>query len=247
MSPRTVLITGGTRGIGHALVEHFARLGLQVITTASSEEGAQSLRSLLSDKELSAVKVLPLDLGCQQSIDGFVSALLEINPTLDILINNAGITQDQISLRLKREHWDRVIDVNLTGTFFLTKAILRCMLKKRFGRIIFLSSIVASIGNPGQANYCASKAGLLGMMRSLSLEFAAKDITVNTISPGFIETDMTKALTDEQRQVMIEKIPCRKIGCPKDICYAAEFLASEKAHYITGQNLHVNGGLFFSP
>lgn len=246
MLDQTILITGGSRGIGQALVQHFSAKYHTVITTATSSEKANKAQEEFHNQGQKNIHVLPLDLGNKESITAFTNQLKENKITPEALINNAGITQDNISLRLSEEQWSSVIDVNLSGTFFLTKALMRNMLKNRQGRVIFLSSVVASTGNPGQANYCASKAGILGLMRSLALELGSKNITVNAISPGFIETDMTAKLTEQQRQVMLDKIPSNKFGSPADICHAAEFLCSKNAGYITGQNLNINGGLYIT-
>lgn len=242
---KQVLITGGTRGIGFALVQHFAQNPENsIITTATTIDGAQELRKKLHELSITNVHVHPLLLGSKSSLEEFLSEIKNRDFSCDILIHNAGVTSDNVALRMSEQQWDQVLQVNLTGAFSLTKGILRSMLKKRAGSILFLSSVVAAMGNPGQANYCASKAGVLGLMRSLSLEYASKNITVNAISPGFIETDMTDKLTHDQVQKMKERIASERFGQPEDICHAADFLTSSKARYITGQNLHINGGLY---
>lgn len=242
---KNILITGGTRGIGFALVQHFAQnTSNRVLTTATSDSGVQNLKEKLESLSLNNVLVKKLILGSKDSLTSFLQEIKDENFPCDTLIHNAGITQDNVALRMSDQQFEDVINVNLTSAFSLTKGILRSMLKKRSGSIVFLSSVVASMGNPGQANYCSSKAGVLGLMRSLSLEYASKNITVNAVSPGFIETDMTRKLTEAQVQKMQERIACERFGQPEDICHAVDFLTSSKASYITGQNLHVNGGLY---
>lgn len=243
---KTALVTGGSRGIGQSLATHLSKTYSNIITTASSAVSVQKAQEFYLSQNLNNIKVFELNLKDIKSIDGFLSQLKSLSISPDIVLNNAGITNDNISLKMSIEQWSSVIDVNLNGTFYLTKGLLRGMLKKRYGRVVFISSVVASMGNPGQANYCAAKAGLLGLMRSLSLEYASKGITINAISPGFIETDMTAELTDTQRRKMLENIPAGRFGETKHICHAADFLVSEDASYVTGQNIHVNGGLYIT-
>lgn len=238
---RTVLVTGASRGIGLAVFKHFLAAGHYVIGTAVSEGGVKAISDAVAAGQGQSMQ---LDLGSVESIQAFATALKEQGQQVDIIVNNAGITQDTLSLSMKAEQWDRVIDTNLSGTFKLIQALLRPMLKKRFGRIINLSSVVGSTGNPGQCNYSASKAGLEGMTRSLAHELSKRGITVNAIAPGFISTDMTDELNDEQRAAMLEKIPAGRMGRVEDIAHSVAFLASDEAEYITGQTLHVNGGMY---
>lgn len=242
---RTVLVTGASRGIGLAIAQSFAQSGAFVIGTATSIDGAKKFEELLLANGFSG-KGLILNLADDQSINEFFEELKKLHHPVEILINNAGITKDMISLRLKIEDWNDVILTNLTGTFRVTQHVLKNMLRMPHARIINISSIVASIGNPGQANYCASKAGLIGMMKSLALEVASRGITINTISPGFIETDMTAKLPEEQREKLKNMIPSQKLGKPENIAHACLFLASEQASYITGQTLHINGGMYMN-
>lgn len=246
MENSTILITGGSRGIGHALVKHFAKQCHHVITTATTEEGVEKTRDALREEHYDNITVLPLHLGQKSSLEQFLNRLEADNKMPDILINNAGVTNDRLALRMQEEQWNEVININLNGTFALTKACLRPMLKKRSGKILFISSVVASTGNPGQSNYCASKAGLLGLMRSLALEFASKNITVNALSPGFIMTDMTQKLPEEQKELLLEKIPMKRFAHCDEICQLAQFLCSQGASYITGQNIHINGGMYIT-
>lgn len=242
-SERHILVTGGSRGIGKAIVQHFASLGAQVLTTAQSEESCERAQAEAQSCGLS-IEAWPLKLNCAESRQEFISKLKSSGRVIDTLVNNAGQTADQLALRMKPEVWYQAVETNLSGTFFLTQALLAPMLKQRFGRIINMSSVVASTGNPGQTNYCASKAGLIGMSKALALEIAARHITVNVIAPGFIETEMTAALAQEQHEAFLEKIPCQRFGQPQDIALACAFLASNESSYITGQVLHINGGLY---
>ena len=243
---KTVLVTGGSRGIGSSIAIGLSKKYSNIIITASSPRSVNKAKEFYISKGIDNIQAFELNLHEPQSINNFLNNLKNISITPEILINNAGITNDNISLKMTHEQWNSVIDVNLNGAFHLTKGLLRGMLKKRDGRIIFISSVVASMGNPGQANYCAAKAGLLGLMRSLSLEYASKGITVNAISPGFIKTDMTDELTAAQQEKMLEHIPAKKFGQTEHICHAVDFLVNDSASYITGQNIHVNGGLYIT-
>ncbi|NBW56257.1 3-oxoacyl-[acyl-carrier-protein] reductase [bacterium] len=238
-----VLVTGASRGIGFAIAKNFGHQGAFIIATATSDDACLKLATILQEDNIQA-KVLKLDLGSTDSIANFLLEVKELNRPVDVLINNAGITRDNISLRMKASEWDDVLATNLSGTFKLTQGILKGMLRASYGRIISISSVVAVIGNPGQANYCAAKAGLIGMSKALAQEVASRHITINIIAPGFIETDMTKVLSEEQRAFLLNQIPSKKLGIPDDIAHACLFLASPQAHYITGQTLHVNGGLY---
>lgn len=238
-SNKTVIVTGASRGIGKAIIEAFLAQGAQVIATATSVEGCQKITESYHN-----IQAHPLDLKSQDSISKFLEYLKLEGVEPDILINNAGITSDQLSIRLKANDWHNVVDVNLTGTFLLTQGIIKMMLRKNKGRVITISSVVAFKGSPGQANYCAAKAGLVGMTKSLAIEFARKNITFNVIAPGFIETDMTSAMTEEQQKAILSHIPTERMGRPSEIASGCLYLASDEASYVTGTTLHINGGLY---
>ncbi len=236
MNPqRTALVTGASRGIGKAVAEELTKAGHRVIAAARDEE---KLKALV--EQGGAACWLRLDLSSGDSIR---EAMAQAGP-VDILVNNAGITKDGLAMRMKREDWDAVLNTNLTGAFLCIQEVLRPMMKQQWGRIINVSSVVGEMGNPGQANYVASKAGLLGLTKSLALELGSRNITVNAVTPGFIETDMTAALKEEVRQKMLGAIPLARFGQPADVAAAVRFLASEEAGYITGSVLRVNGGMY---
>ena len=238
---RIALVTGASRGIGAAIASELADQGYRVVGTATSENGAR-----LVDDRLSALggKGAVLDVTNLDSISQLMDSVRsEIGDPL-ILVNNAGITQDNILMRMKEEEWSDVIDTNLTALFRLTKACIRGMTKARWGRVINVTSVVGSMGNAGQSNYAATKAGAEGMARSLAKELGSRSITVNSVAPGFIDTDMTKALDDTQRQALATQIPLARLGQPHDIAAVVAFLASDAAQYITGETIHVNGGLY---
>ena len=239
------LVTGASRGIGHAVALGLAAGGARVIGTATSQEGADRFTALLASHGYNGRGGL-LDAGNPASIDALVDALEQAGELPTILVNNAAITRDMLLLRMKPEDWDAVIATNLTAVFRLCKACLRRMMKERRGRIINLTSIVGVTGNPGQVNYAAAKAGLLGFTKSLARELASRNITVNAVAPGFIDTDMTRALNDEQRAALTQQIPMARLGTPADIAAAVLFLASPQAAYITGETLHVNGGMYMA-
>lgn len=238
---RLICVTGSRRGIGLAIAKRFLELGAHVIGTATTSEGTLELESAIQSDRFWAY---PLKLEERDSIASFLQELKKRDLFVDTLINNAGCTDDQLSIQISYERWASMIESNLTGTFFLTQGILRKMLRERFGRIITLSSIVGFTGNPGQVSYCSAKAGLEGMMKSLALEVASRQITVNNIAPGFIATDMTNHLTEEQKEKIMERIPNRCLGTVEDIVYGCEMLADQRAQYITGQTLHINGGMY---
>ncbi|MFZ8864242.1 MAG: 3-oxoacyl-[acyl-carrier-protein] reductase [Rickettsiales bacterium] len=239
LSNKKALVTGGSRGIGTKIAQAFIQRGAQVIITGTNEEKLKEIANI-AGKNCSYVVA---DLSQQQDIENLINNHCQ---DLDILVNNAGITKDNLLLRMKDQDWQQVLDVNLSAAYKLIRGSIRGMLKKRSGRIINLSSVVAASGNPGQANYCAAKAGIVGMSKSIALEIAARGITVNCISPGFIQTDMTNKLTEEQVAQITKNIPSGKMGQVDDIANAAIFLASDEASYITGQNLHINGGLYLA-
>ncbi|MGD9599882.1 MAG: 3-oxoacyl-ACP reductase FabG [Steroidobacteraceae bacterium] len=237
------LVTGASRGIGRAIAAALGAAGATVIGTSTSAEGAAKLGAeLAADGQRGRGAVL--DVGDASSIDTLLADLEGRGELPTILVNNAAITRDTLLLRMKQDDWDRVIATNLTSVFRLSKACLKRMMKERRGRIVNLTSIVALTGNPGQANYSAAKAGLLGFTKSLAKEVASRGITVNAVAPGFIDTDMTRVLNDEQRGALLSQIPMARLGAPADIAAAVAFLCSPAAGYITGETLHVNGGMY---
>ncbi|MFZ7273845.1 3-oxoacyl-ACP reductase FabG [Avibacterium avium] len=242
MQGKIALVTGATRGIGRAIAEELGAKGAFVIGTATSEKGAESISAYLGEKG----KGLVLNVADAQSIDAVLAQIKADFGDIDILVNNAGITRDNLLMRMKDEEWFDILQTNLTSVFHLSKAMLRSMMKKRFGRIITIGSVVGSMGNPGQANYCAAKAGLIGFSKALAKEVASRGITVNVVAPGFIATDMTDALTEEQKAATLANVPAGRLGEPKDIAKAVAFLASDDAGYITGSTLHVNGGMYMA-
>lgn len=242
---KIVLITGASRGIGAGIATHMAKLGYTIVGTATSEESLASFNSAMSEINAKYYGVV-LDVNNNNMINNVFAEVNEkFNSGIDILVNNAGITKDGLFIKMKEENWDKVIATNLTGTFNVTKAAIRSMVKAKWGRVINITSVVATSGNPGQTNYCAAKAGILGLTKSLALELASanRDITVNAVSPGFITTDMTNALTKEQQQAVLSQVPMQRMGLPSDIAAAVAYLASSDASYVTGQTLHINGGL----
>lgn len=238
---KKALITGATGGIGGAIAKALHGAGAQVAISGSKVEKLSALAP-----ELSGAVPIACDLSKLDTVENLIKEAEEKLGGLDILVCNAGVTKDNLTLRMKDEEWQQVIDVNLTASFKLTRAAMRGMLKRRHGRIIFITSVVGWTGNPGQANYCASKAGLTGMAKSLAQEVASRNITVNCIAPGFIETAMTGVLNHEQKARINQNIPLGRMGSADDIAAAALYLASDAASYVTGQTLHVNGGLFMA-
>ncbi|MHA3366670.1 3-oxoacyl-ACP reductase FabG [Yersinia enterocolitica] len=237
---KIALVTGASRGIGRAIAELLAERGARVIGTATSEKGAEAISAYLGDQG----KGLMLNVVDPASIESVLATIRAEFGEVDILVNNAGITRDNLLMRMKDEEWQDIIDTDLTSVFRLSKAVMRAMMKKRFGRIITIGSVVGTMGNAGQVNYAAAKAGLIGFSKSLAREVASRGITVNVVAPGFIETDMTKALTDDQRAGILAQVPANRLGQPKEIASAVAFLASDEASYISGETLHVNGGMY---
>ncbi|MEZ5532505.1 MAG: 3-oxoacyl-ACP reductase FabG [Steroidobacteraceae bacterium] len=237
------LVTGASRGIGRAIAAALGAAGAMVIGTSTSAEGAAKFGAELAAAGQRGRGVV-LDVGDAASIDALLAELEGRGELPTILVNNAAITRDTLLLRMKQDDWDRVISTNLTSVFRLSKACLKRMMKERRGRIVNLTSIVALTGNPGQANYSAAKAGLLGFTKSLAKEVASRGITVNAVAPGFIDTDMTRVLSDAQRGALLAQIPMARLGSPADIAAAVAFLCSPAAGYITGETLHVNGGMY---
>lgn len=245
LEKKIALVTGASRGIGQAIAHELATAGIFVVGTATTEEGAKKISENFSKAGLKGQGFV-LNVGEQDSVDALMSALKEHHYMPTILVNNAAITQDNLFLRMKEDEWDSVIDVNLNSLYRITKACLRDMLKARWGRIISIGSVVGSMGNAGQVNYATAKAGLIGFTKSLAQEVGSRDITVNAIAPGFIDTDMTKVLGEDQRDALLQRIPMQRLGSVNDIAAAVGFLASDKAGYITGQTLHINGGMYMN-
>ena len=242
MQGKIALVTGATRGIGRAVAEELVSKGAFVIGTATSEKGAESISAYLGEKG----KGLVLNVADQASIDAVLEQIKQEFGDIDILVNNAGITRDNLLMRMKDEEWFDILQTNLSSVYHLSKAMLRTMMRKRFGRIINIGSVVGSMGNAGQTNYCAAKAGLIGFSKALAKEVASRGITVNVVAPGFIATDMTDVLSEELKNNLLTQIPAGRLGEPKDIAKAVAFLASEDAAYINGTTLHVNGGMYMS-
>lgn len=242
MQGKIALVTGATRGIGREVAEELASKGAFVIGTATSEKGAESISAYLGEKG----RGLVLNVADQASIDAVLEYIKQEFGDIDILVNNAGITRDNLLMRMKDEEWFDILQTNLSSVYHLSKAMLRTMMKKRFGRIINIGSVVGSMGNAGQTNYCAAKAGLIGFSKALAKEVASRGITVNVVAPGFIATDMTDVLSEELKNNLLTQIPAGRLGEPKDIAKAVAFLASDDAAYINGTTLHVNGGMYMS-
>lgn len=245
LQEKVALVTGATRGIGRAIALTLGREGAIVIGTATTEAGAESISQALSEAGIAGRGVV-LDVAELSSIEAVLEQIAAEFGAPQIVVNNAGITRDNLMLRMKEDEWQAVINTNLTAIFRVTKASLKGMTKARWGRIINISSVVGSMGNGGQANYAAAKAGLEGFGRALAAEIASRNITVNAIAPGFIETDMTQALPEAQREKLLTQVPAGRLGQPQDIAEAVAFLASERAAYITGTTLHVNGGMYMA-
>jgi 3-oxoacyl-[acyl-carrier protein] reductase len=239
LTGRTALVTGASGGIGGAIAKALHAQGATVALSGTRREALEQAAAELGDR----AHVLPCDLGDPAATDALVKDAEAAMGKLDILVNNAGLTRDNISMRMKDEEWQKVLDVNLTAGFRLARAAMRGMMKRRFGRIIGITSVVGVTGNAGQVNYAAAKAGMIGMTKSLAQELASRAITVNTVAPGFIETAMTDALNEEQRARILSTVPAGKLGSGADIAGAVVYLASDEAGYVTGQTIHVNGGM----
>jgi len=239
LTGKVALVTGASRGIGKAIATQLQTLGATVVGTATSANGAEKISEYLG-----AGNGLVLNVTSDDSIAELFSAIKDAHGGVDILVNNAGITRDNLFMRMKDDEWQDILDTNLTSVFKVSKAAIRPMMKKRNGRIINIGSVVGSMGNAGQVNYATAKAGLLGFTKSLAREIASRGITVNTIAPGFIDTDMTKTLTDEQKEGIFSQVPANRLGKPEEIASTVAFLASDAAAYITGETIHVNGGMY---
>ncbi len=238
---KKILITGASGGIGKALVKKFLDLDGQVFATGTKTEKLDDLK-----KEFSNIHVLKFDISDHDKIDEFIENVYSQLVGLDVLVNNAGINMDNLSLRMKNEEWKRVIDVNLSSTFYLSKCAIKKMLKNKYGRIVNITSVVGHTGNVGQANYSAAKAGIIGMSKSLAIEYAKKNITINCVSPGFIQSRMTDNIVESVKNILQSKIPMSRLGKGEDVANSVAFLASESASYITGETIHVNGGMYMA-
>lgn len=243
---QVALVTGASRGIGRAIALELASQGATVIGTATSEAGSLAISHYLEEQRAGSGRGMVLDVNDAERCNALVAEIQKEFGSLSILVNNAGITQDQLAMRMKDEEWDAVIATNLTAVARLSRAVLRGMMKARHGRIINITSVVGSAGNAGQMNYAAAKAGVAGMSRALAREIGSRNITVNCVAPGFIDTDMTRALEEQQVSALLQQIPLARLGQPADIAAAVAFLASSQAGYITGTTLHVNGGMYMN-
>lgn len=245
LQDKVALVTGASRGIGHAIALAIGKQGATVVGTSTSEEGAAKITEAFKTAKLKGMGMV-LDVASPQSIETLMARMKAEFKMPEILVNNAAITQDNLLLRMKEEEWVNVIETNLNSIFRLTKACLRDMIRAHWGRIINVSSVVGATGNPGQVNYAAAKAGLIGFTKSLAQEVGSRNVTVNAVAPGFIDTDMTRNLPEDQRNLLSSRIPLQRLGTVDDIAEAVVFLASDAASYITGQTLHVNGGMYMS-
>ena len=243
LNGKIVLVTGANRGIGQAIAINLGEAGATVIGTATSEEGAKNISKTFSNNSILG-KGIKLDVTDNNQITDLLKAVTDEFGSVDILVNNAGITRDNILVRMKEEEWDEIINTNLSSVYKMSKAVLRGMMKKKAGRIISITSVVGSMGNSGQANYAAAKAGIMGFTKSLAREVGSRGITVNTVAPGFIQTDMTDALPDEQKKALASQIPMARLGSVDEIAQTVLFLAGESGSYITAQTIHVNGGMY---
>ena len=241
---QVALVTGASRGIGAAIAQELAAQGMKVVGTATTDEGAAKITAALS--AYADCRGATLDVNDAKAGEALVDSIAKQHGGLQVLVNNAGITRDTLAMRMKDDDWDAVLDTNLKAVFRMSRAVMRTMMKQRYGRIVSITSVVGSSGNPGQANYAAAKAGVAGMTRALARELGSRGITVNCVAPGFIETDMTAALAEEQQKALLSQIPLGHLGKPADIAHAVAWLASPQASYVTGQEIHVNGGMFMA-
>jgi 3-oxoacyl-[acyl-carrier protein] reductase len=241
---QVALVTGASRGIGAAIAFQLAEHGLKVIGTATTDEGGARISAALS--AFPGCRGANLDVNDANAAEALIDSIIKEHGALHVLVNNAGITRDTLAMRMKDDDWDAVLDTNLKAVFRMSRTVMRPMMKQRYGRIISITSVVGASGNPGQANYAAAKAGVAGMTRALARELGSRNITVNCVAPGFIETDMTAALPEAQQKALLNQIPLGHLGRPADIAHAVSYLASPLAAYVTGQELHVNGGMFMA-
>jgi len=242
LNEKIVIVTGASRGIGQAIALELGGMGATVIGTATSDSGADAISAYFKENEIAGIG-MKLDVSNQDSVDSVLKSIKDDFGVPSILVNNAGITRDNLLMRMKEDEWASIMDTNLTSVFRMSKAVLRGMMKAKSGRIINIASVVGSTGNPGQTNYSAAKAGMIGFTKSLAREVGSRGITVNAVAPGFIDTDMTKELPEEQRNALMSSIPLGRLGSPKEIASAVAFLASDAGAYITGETIHVNGGM----
>lgn len=245
LKDKVALVTGASRGIGHGIALGLGQAGAIVIGTATTPAGVDRITQALQSQQVEGTGLL-LDVTSQGSVNELIKTIKERYSPVNILVNNAAVTQDNLFLRMKEDEWMQVLETDLHSIYRLSKACIRDMIKARWGRIINIGSVVGSTGNPGQVNYCAAKAGMVGFSKALALEVGSRDITINTVAPGFVSTDMTDALTEEQRDAIFQRIPMQRLGTIEDIAAAVVFLASQAAGYITGQTLHVNGGMYMN-
>lgn len=245
LNDQLALVTGASRGIGHAIAQALGQQGATVIGTATTDGGAEKITDAFQQAGING-KGMKLNVSDSESVDNCLKQISEDYGVVDILVNNAGITRDTLLMTMKDDQWDDIINTNLTSVYRMSKAVLRPMMKKRGGRIINISSVVGSTGNPGQTNYAATKAGLVGFAKSLAREIGSRNITVNTVAPGFIDTDMTRELSEDQRESLAKQIPLARLGSADEVAAAVVFLASPAAGYITGETLHVNGGMYMA-
>ncbi len=241
---KVAVVTGGSRGIGRAIVLALSRMGLDVICNYRSGEEAAKETARLAEGSAGQVFPVKFDVADREEVRDAFKGIIKEKKRLDVLVNNAGITRDNLVAMMKPAQWDDVISTNLSGVFYCCQAVTRQMLKQRYGRIVNITSVIGFTGNAGQANYAAAKAGIVGLTRSLAKELASRNITVNAVAPGYIETDMTSGLPEDAREAMLQQIPLGRVGTPEDVAGAVKFLVSDKASYITGQIIHVNGGMF---
>ena len=239
---QVALVTGASRGIGAAIALELTKKGLKVIGTATTDDGAAKISHALAAYPGCAGR--NLNVNDVAAAEALIDSIVKEHGGLQVLVNNAGITRDMLAMRLKDDDWDAVMDTNLKAVFRMSRAVMRCMMKQRYGRIVNITSVVGSLGNAGQSNYAAAKAGVAGMTRALARELGSRNITVNCIAPGFIETDMTASLSEDQQKALLSQIPLGHLGKPQDVAHAVAFVASPQASYITGQEIHVNGGMY---